>query len=420
MADTIVMRTTSAGRYGAARMGTMFLTVVLGLAGTACDSDASSPTRAGTSEIVATPISPPPAAPTVEPTAAPVLQSTGRLIYLRGKDLYVGDLATGAEQRLTTDSLGAGYAGYARIGGELWLYYTSLTAITNAADGNHKGMFEVSRRQLGGVAESLFTFEGNGKNIEFSKTNASVSPDGTHIAYSDAEGLNVRDLDAGVDTGVLTNGRCEPEASLSAPCRGSYYAPQWSPRGDWLFVQKILYEGAVGVLIRQPATAPEVTELKVGGLLTSWSSDGTQLCMGDNGYQVSAVGRVDPDNPTFHDLYPSVPDAVLPQPRPDYLFPGSCLWSATGQIAVSYVIPGENQKWLAIFDADGAYADRIPIPGSTPVFGQTPWLPDGSGFIVGAYDSTEGRSNTKVLMLDGTYRRLPIDAERVLGTLSEN
>jgi hypothetical protein len=310
-----------------------------------------------------TPFSPPIAparSPTTVPTPAPLLQSSGWLVYLRGKDLYIGDLATGNEQQLTTGSLGAGYAGRAWIDGKLWLYYTSLSAISNETDGSHNGTFEVYRRQLGGTAEPLFTFEGNGKNIEFADTNASVAPDGLHLAFSDAKGLNIRDLSAHADTAVLTNGHCEPNASASSPCYGSYFMPEWSPRGDWLFVRKILFEGVVGVLIRHPATAPEASELKVGGLLTSWSPDGTQLCMGDSGLQAGAVGRVDPNDRVFHDLYPTIPDSALPAPRPDRLYPSACVWSADGGIAAQYGAASGDGN-VAVFDANGRFVQIIGV-----------------------------------------------------------
>jgi hypothetical protein len=400
------------------RLTLIVVSTLLTAAAVACGSASSSratPTVAPAT-AAATPLSPPVApapSPTTVPTPAPLLQSTGWLVYLRGKDLYIGDLATGNEQQLTTDSLGAGYAGHAWIDGKLWLYYTSLSAISNETDGSHNGTFEVYRRQLGGTAERLFTFEGNGKNIEFADTNASVAPDGLHLAFSDAKGLNIRDLSAHADTAVLTNGHCEPNAPASSPCYGSYFMPEWSPRGAWLFVRKILFEGAVGVLIRHPATAPEASELKVGGLLTSWSPDGTQLCMGDSGLQAGAVGRVDPNDRVFHDLYPTIPDSALPAPRPDRLYPSACVWSADGGIAAQYGAASGDGN-VAVFDANGRFVQIIGV--RRPLY-VSAWLADTSGFLVSEYGTPTRRNFVSVMLLDGTYRRVPFDAERVLGTI---
>ncbi len=398
----------------------MLIAVMVAAAGTACGSGSGSdaaPTMPATS-VVATPVSPPIAAvssPTSVLTPAAALQTTGLLVYLRGKDLYVGDLATGTEQQLTSGSLRAGYAGYARADGKLWLYYTSLTAITSEPDGEHNGTFEVDRRQLGGAPDPIFTFEGNGKNIEFSGTNASVAPDGLHMAFSDAAGLKIRDIAAGVDTAVLVNGHCAPQVAASSPCHGSYFAPQWSPHEDWLFVQRILYEGAVGVLVSHPATSPNVVELKVGGLLASWSSDGVKVCMADNGMQPGAAGLVDPNDGVFHDLYPRIPDSGLPAPRPDRLYPSVCAWNVAGSLAVQYFTSSDREATtIAVFAKMGRFDRSIALPRPLQV---SAWLPDASGFLLSKYDAPARRNFTSAILLDGTYRRLPFDAERVLGTI---
>jgi Dipeptidyl peptidase IV (DPP IV) N-terminal region len=142
------------------RWNLMLVATLLTIVSVGCGSNsAPRPTRA-------VPLAPSATAPTADSTSSPdaandplgaaratiatspVLRAPGWLVYLRDTDLYAGDLATGSEQRLTTDSLGAGYAGRAEIGSKTWIYYTSIVGRTQQSS-RATGTFAVYRRQLG-------------------------------------------------------------------------------------------------------------------------------------------------------------------------------------------------------------------------------------------------------------------------------
>ncbi|MDE3094698.1 MAG: PD40 domain-containing protein [Chloroflexota bacterium] len=344
------------------------------------------------------------------PPPATVLKIAGHAVYLRGNDLYVGALDGGGEVALTRGSLGAGYAGSTVIGGTAWLYYTSMFARTGAGTLRPGGSFRVMRRALGGGQEQvLLEFAGSDKNVEFFGSNASVSPDGRFIAYSATDGLHRYDLNTRTDIVLLANKPCvTPDQPEGVPGCYGYYDPVWSPRGDWLVVRKIFYEGARAALVRPLAPGSPAITLDAGGLLAAWTPDGSRLCISQSGYAGGGARVLFPDTGAYRDLGPARESAA------------GCAWSGSGALVVRFIDGTPEGSRLTFWDA-GLTSDRsIQIPDSALC--TCVWLPGDRGVIVREVAGTGQRgphllTYALAIMVDGRLNSLAVNADTVLAVL---
>jgi hypothetical protein len=367
---------------------------------------ASTPTA-----ISSYPPSPPEYRPTAVPTAPSVLKSTGWLVYLRGTDLYLGTLDGSPEQRLTTGSAGAGYAGLARSGGITWLYYTSMTDPTGGVR-DRVVTFDVFRRALFfGSEERLFSFTGNGRNAVYPDTNASVSPDGRYVAYTDANGIELQDVALQQRRTLLANGVCDRDGRGVGCFMVSH--PVWSPDGSSVLVTKGFYESAVGVLMEDPLGTPMARQLseppvEYGGVFRSWAPDGQMFCASETGYAYGGTGIVDVAGLSYRPLDDALERAAsVASANPRYTT--DCVYGPGGALAVT--LGGENRSVVAIrLPGD---ADFIGVPMPPQWFAARAWLPDLSGVVVDHRGA--GPRQTIVLSLDGSLHSLPFVADRVLG-----
>jgi WD40-like Beta Propeller Repeat len=337
--------------------------------------------------------------------AAPVLAgSSGWLIYVRGQDLFVGDLTTGSEEQLTHGSLGAGYAGEAVIDGITWLYYFSVTE----SGGGLPSSAAMLRRRFGGDSEEqLFTFHPS-SFLTLARDIASVSPDGTRIAYVADDGLHVRTLASKDDKLLLQNMPRPADRSVA----GTHYGrPVWSPAGRWLLVTREPDPPAnapnEGPLILDPSDAGSERDLPIGGD-PEWSPDGQELC-GNTRATVDDVALYTVASGEVRNLTSSwFANASLAHSF------GLCAWSSDGKLASGYGI-GAIQFEIAVLGASGTKIAIIDAGAVLPEV--TQWLPDGTGVIVTTLGGASLDATSSAVMLDGSWRRLPNDPGYVVGTV---
>lgn len=398
------------------------LSLLVGGIAVGCNSNSSQRTPvAAPPTSVATFVSPPGAPgppPTAVPTLAPLLQSRGWLVYLRGKDLFVGDLATGQEQQLTSGSLGAGFAGYAGYETRVSLYYTTL--IEQAPQNDRSlGLVQVSRRRIdGGAAENLFTFRPTRASTDGNPLAhaASAAPDGTAIAYADDTGIHRYDVASGATTTLLAN-PCQAEPRPEKGCV-TYINPQWSPDGRWLLASKLLYEGSVSVVIGadDPASMREFPD--VGGDVQSWAPDSRYFCAFNTTFQPGGTHIVPPHDGVRYRPAGRLADAKSADGA--NIFTSACIWSAANALALTYSVGPPHDQWrFAVFSA-APFAEVISDNAMPPVFTHAAvWLPDASGVIIVRQAGEEAPYNL-ALLLDGSTRRLPLATDgQVVGTIPQ-
>jgi hypothetical protein len=337
--------------------------------------------------------------------SAPVLVgSSGRLIYLRGPDLFIVDLVTGSNEQLTQGSVGAGYAGDAVIDGTTWLYYFSITD----SGGARPSTAAMLRRRLGDAHdEQLFVFHPSGF-LNQARDTAAVSPDGVDVAYAGDDGLHVRTLASGDDRLLLQSMPAPADRSVV----GTHYGrPVWSPGGRWLLVSRES-DGPgnarnEGPLILDPSDAASERDLPLAGS-PEWSPDGQELC-GNTRATVDDVALYEVASGEVRNLTSSwFANASLA-----HAF-GPCAWSSEGKLASGYDI-GAIQFEVAVLDASGA---KIAIVDAGAVLPDVSWwLPDGTGVIVTSLNGAALNANSNAVMLDGSWRRLPTDPGYVVGTI---
>jgi hypothetical protein len=421
---------------GMGRSGISLALLLAALATAACGGDPrrsgtpspglASATPASTATPVATAPSPPQASPTPPPTPAPLLKSSGWLVYLRNRDLYVGSLDDGSETRLTTGGTGAGFAGYTygRRGVPV-LYFARITDRGVSPPGGY-GTITVYRQSIGAAdAETVFTFVGETQSVgPRAWSNVSASDDGRYIAYADIDGISVYDTTAGTAKRALRN-TCVPNSSgVDAACK-QYTSPGLSPDGATLLATRPGYETSSGVLTRPFDPDPQPIELNAGGQFQTWSPDGTRICLPEVGIQPMKVGTITLPALDVQDITQRIATPGLGAEVTPATFPSNCLWRRDGGVAVSFIDSAPRtgeQRWrvavlslLAGGDADRDY--DLPAPYRTV----PAWLPDGSGLVISGYAPCvpcgERDPTSAALLLDGTVRALPFEAGVVLGAI---
>jgi hypothetical protein len=335
------------------------------------------------------------------------------LAVLRGTDLYAVTLDGEREIQLTHGSLGAGFAGVAQIDGASWIYYTSMVERFPGPDNfsQDEAEFVVARRTLNGPLHELelFRFRGNLKNIEWSETNASVSPDGRYVAYSDRDGIKLFDSSMSSHRLLAAHGVCT--GPRTEDCYG-LYDPTWSPTGDWIAIRMVFYEGGTtafarpdeqqAVLIRSPDGR--------GGLFRQWYPEQTRLCASASGYGGGGFGVLDAPMQTFVDLSPIVQNAGEP------ILVQHCDVNDSNELAVVTLRADDEPATLTLIGSDGQTVASFNVD---PYVGLCCWLPDASGVIVWAsLPGTRDRQNL-VVIRDGSFRSLPFDMGRILGSWLE-
>ena len=385
------------------------------------------------STVTAAPAAPSPsqASPTPPPTPAPLSQSTGWLVYLRDRDLYVGSLADGSETRLTAGGTGAGYAGHAYGRDGVPVVYFARIADAGGPPADAYGAITVYRQAIdAAVPESLFMFVGETQGAgPRAWSNVSASDDGRYIAYADIDGISIYDTTAGTAKRALRN-TCDPHSSgVDAACK-QYTSPGLSPDGAALLATRPGYESFSGVLTRLLDPDPQPSELNAGGQFQSWSPDGRRICLSEVGIQPRKVGTITLPALDVRDITPRITALGLSPELTPATFSGSCSWSPNGwspngRVAVTFIDweprSGEQRWRVAVLpllsggDADRAY--DLPEPYRTV----PAWLPDGRGLVISGYAPCvpcgERDPTSAALLLDGAVRSLPFEAGVVLGAI---
>ena len=274
------------------------------------------------------------------------------------------------------------------------------------------GTFAMYRRVLGGATadeEQLFEFSASDHYV-VDAPNASVSSDGQHIAYTDDAGLHLYNPELNDDQLVLSNQPATSRFEVGGGVRGlRYSSPIWAPAGAWLYVQagdnRWPYSGHGETMRPLESTA----EYRLARHADEWSPDGEHLCGDTSQTAAGGIGILTPGSTETIDYTPNLFDNAILRPGL-----GSCAWAEDGRIAVGYEADGINHFTIAIIEPSGMPTARIDAGAVLPEVHH--WLPDRSGFVIVTLSDALVSTSAAVL-LDGTYRRLPFDAERVLGTI---
>jgi len=388
--------------------GVSSVLLILGVVAAACADDGD-PATTTPNPVISTAEAP--TAPLSPATSASVPVPAGWVVYRRAGDLWVGRLDGSTARAVTSGSLGAGYGGYAHIDGEPWLYYTSQITESFTPGEGESGIFQVARQPLqGGDVQELFRFRGANKHVEYGTRNASVTSDGTRVAYADERGLNVFDVRTGEDRPLVSNVSCD-EARAPGDCYG-YFRPDWSPDGSSILAAKIFFEGGVGVVLRTDASPASETALGHGGLFQSWSPDGELICVSESGYSPAGAGLVVVDSVTYSEVASRL---NLGDPAKDHVIAEDCALSDDGRIAVQYSLTSGRERFVAYWrlGEDNIVHAMLPLRDVRTLT----WLPYGSGivFSTGMWGRLGG---PVVLSLDETTYSLPIDdVDLVLGVI---
>jgi hypothetical protein len=222
--------------------------------------------------------------------------------------------------------------------------------------------------------------------------------------------LHLYDVELREDRRLLSN---QPSSERNTP-GNRYSSPTWSPAGGWLTVTRsgILRPYDIQSSIETIRPLEPITDYTLGGgsRFRQWSPDGSRLC-GDT-YQTAAagIGILTPGSAETLDLTVNLFDNLILRPTVD-----SCAWAEDGRLAVGYDTDGIKHFIIAILDISGQPTAHIDAGAVWPHVDY--WLPDRTGFVIATL-ADPSSFKSAAIMLDGTYRRLPFDAERVLSTIS--
>lgn len=357
----------------------------------------------------------PPAEIDREPTPLPTLEPTdGILVYRRGTDLWVASLDGGVSlppRAITTDSLGAGYAGYVRRpDGGIDLYYVEQLTDESIDRDRYVADFGLYRTTLHGtIATQLLRFEGRPVG-GFLPTNAEVSPNGDFVAFAEFGGLSLLDLSTGDTRRLLDNVSC---LETHHSCYG-FYLPNWNPAGTLLTSKQIFYEGATEVIL-DPYVEPIILiEPKKGGLRADWSPGGDRVCLNEGSAYGDGMTYVfDIQDGSIQEI-----TAVLKPFAGDYPLARSsgCAWSDDGNITLAIEIAGElDSARIAVLRSDYTVsATSRPIANFYRLAG---WLPNGS-VIFQTWNQHNGERIASAYSPEsGEFTRLPLDISWVFGII---
>ena len=261
----------------------LVLAVAFPLALAACGdggelSPTPTPSQVLTSTAAPTPSPTPELTPTPDLTAPipPISFDAPRLVFSRGQtdfylegELWLADVDGSNPVQLTPFGVRAGFAGVvsALKSGRALLYY-----LTEGADGDYTvWSLDLSRGQRSRIHE----FEAWGPGFG----SAAVNPAGTHVAYTDKDGLWLLDLNSGAVRMVLEGGdrnQCGTPGGGIAACK-AYRHLAWAPGGTLLAVSIAYWEGGEHFIVdpfaHQPSPLPAG---QFGG--GKWSPDANSLC----------------------------------------------------------------------------------------------------------------------------------------------
>ncbi len=398
-----------------------FVTLVIVLAAFACDDhespSATAPTATGV--LLQTAVSPPRVpTPTIPPfpQIGPPIETSGWIVFHRAWDLWVARLDGSREHRLTSRTDGSSFAGVVtRSDGSRELYYTLALPPVNT--GMVRSVrIELARQPLDDSrpSEVIFSFDVSGHWLQtpFDGTYASVSPDGSFVAYADETGLWLRDLTSGLSKRLLTNNNDDACDDVSIGLCSSYAEPAWSPTGDWLVLTRVLYEGAIADFIRPHEPVTEYTS-DVGAHWRAWSYDGTQICGPEGRLQISGWAVTTPTGDHQRDIGEELRRAGVQVGG----WITDCAWADDGRIALQYMHDdrGYDQR-IAVLAPDGSLLADI----DHPLFqsGLQGWLPDQSGFIL-AYGDGEGHPLSFIVLLDGSVHALAVETDDVVAVFPD-
>lgn len=342
-------------------------------------------------------------APFEKPRALFVVQRQGAL-WLVSLDHPDRDM------RLTEPGVRAGYVGAVRSGATTDIYFATLEAPGPTG--------RVSLRRVtwpGGIPERLFGYQG--------EPVASLTSDGSLLAYADEAGVHVRSLDAGRDTIASPRRRCRPGIANCVDAQ----TPAWSEDGRFLAFRRPFQEdGAVRVL--EPQGAPNAeTNTKTWGT-PQWSPTGTALC--GLGPQTDGLEN---DVRIYNALnHTARPLAIVLPPSGAHVFAQGCGWSGSGSLAVGFLLrerttgpgPGTYDSPLSgggSFTQKPGVAVFDPTGGATALFmgaTGTLWMPDSQRLVV-QVESPGGGGRTHLLDMQGRLSPIDLPADRILAVLPE-
>jgi len=229
---------------------------------------------------------------------------------------------------LTPEGVKAAYVGFHRSANGARLYY--VTSYANTAYGVGRTLWELDL--TGGPARRLWSFMGG---VTWNP-GASLSPDGTYVAYVDSNNLRLRNLITGDDSVLLRGNRAACGAPGPGPCFAYDLAPLWSPDGKLLLVEKSYYEGSRPVVVdpfamtpaEVPAEGPPERPADPVGP-RAWSPDSRSFC-GVNSYDGTGLFVASAPDWLLTDLVPQYQPS--PQPSAPERYVEGCDWLGTSEI----------------------------------------------------------------------------------------
>lgn len=353
--------------------------------------------------------------PAATPTSARAAGET-TVIFLRGNDLWIAPLDGSSEPRpITASGYGTAYAGYVRRqDGAVDLYFTRQLGEGVVVNGSFVADFVLERTKLT-PAEPVELLRFRDRPVEGPLwTNASVSPDGTSVLYTDTTGLALLDLAAGSSRRILTN---SPPCGGPAGCFG-YYQPRWAPDGRSAAIDKYFWEGGANVIVDPFASPAGVTQTPGGASFAArWSPDSDKICMSQSTYSSSGaviVYDVASGQASDSTSQLSLPASASPGVGGIRIDARGCAWSADGRLAFGYIVPA-NYTDVRIAAVGMSY-DVLWQSGPIEHLGTVvAWLPDGSGVLFnrGAPPAPPGLFD----IASGQLRALPFQADAVVAVI---
>jgi hypothetical protein len=337
-------------------------------------------------------LDPPPFVFTVTPTPtpAPIVTKgtmTPEVVLIVGGD-GIRTLIPGAPSgiELAPKIIGPMYAGSATIGHETYVFYTRSRRISVVPSRRYQvTLVRVPLRT--GVPEQVDDFEAE-------RAYASVSPDGTRVAFGGIGGLRVRSLIGGAEL-VFPDDRSEcPAGGPSLLCVFTLGA-DWVVNGDALVIERARYE-FVENLVRSsldPARPARLLDVRVG----SWSpgSSLTRVC-GTSGGHVDMLN--DPD--AFQlDLRTLTKRPLPPLTLGEEVVVTGCAAAPSGEVLVTYASRAlfwQHSLAARWFGPDLSVVRDIaaPLPAAER------WLPDGSGVLMRVRGQRDPDTPDRYFILD--------------------
>lgn len=328
----------------------------------------------------------------------------GKLVYTYNNTIFVSNSDGSNAVKLVDGKNKPGFAGWSN-GGKIF-YYTELSGAT----------FTLYKKDLtSNISSKVFDFEGSDKNVEFYSSNAHVSSDEKFVIYSRAKDIHLYNLTNGLDKKLLTHKEClaktnsntlsslivKPVYASTTDCYG-YYFPKWSPDNQRVVIRKILYEGAVQIVINPFENNAQEKDMKQGGI-PSWSSVDRLLAIAGSGYGPGSLYLIsNVDSPIAQDIF--LNNSVFKN-----RYVGGATWSSDKRIAFSFADDNNNQNGIAIYDTNTGVIKPL-ISTLNEINYDLLWMTDNKTILF----SDENKNIWALDSITLSKQKLPVKADTII------